>query len=577
MYNTEPTAIAPGGVALSTEDPATSPTALGSVSDGELSAMRQAVALSRLSLGETSPNPNVGCVLLDERGEVVGQGRTAPVGGPHAEVNALAQAGQRARGGTAVVTLEPCDHTGRTGPCTGALLASGVRRVVYAVADPNPVAAGGATTLRAAGVEVVSGVLEPDARAAMLPWLTSVSRGRPFVVWRFATTLDGRIAARDGTSKWITSAAARAEVPDLLAEVDAVIASAGTVRADDPQLTARYPDGSLRPRQPLRVVLAGAGGTPRNAKVTDSAAPTWIVEAGPTGRVDLHELMKGLYDRGVRYALVEGDPTLAGALLGAGLVDRVIAYRAPAPLGAGPAALDDVAISTIGDALRFDLADVTMVGPDVGLVASPRSKAEHPVFTGIIEEIGTVAEVVPVGGSARLAIHGPLVTTDAAHGDSISVDGVCLTVVDTTDGVFTCDVMRESLDRSTLGALRPGDAVNLERAATLGSRMGGHLVQGHVDGVGALVSREPGAAWELMRFTLPEQLAGYVAEKGSITIDGVSLTVVDVTGKDFAVGLIPTTLAVTTLGVKDLGDTVNLEVDVIAKYVEKLLENGVAR
>jgi len=376
MYNTEPTAIAPGGVALSTEDPATSPTALGSVSDGELSAMRQAVALSRLSLGETSPNPNVGCVLLDERGEVVGQGRTAPVGGPHAEVNALAQAGQRARGGTAVVTLEPCDHTGRTGPCTGALLASGVRRVVYAVADPNPVAAGGATTLRAAGVEVVSGVLEPDARAAMLPWLTSVSRGRPFVVWRFATTLDGRIAARDGTSKWITSAAARAEVPDLLAEVDAVIASAGTVRADDPQLTARYPDGSLRPRQPLRVVLAGAGGTPRNAKVTDSAAPTWIVEAGPTGRVDLHELMKGLYDRGVRYALVEGDPTLAGALLGAGLVDRVIAYRAPAPLGAGPAALDDAAISTIGDALRFDLADVTMVGPDVGLVASPRSKAE---------------------------------------------------------------------------------------------------------------------------------------------------------------------------------------------------------
>ena len=192
------------------------------------------------------------------------------------------------------------------------------------------------------------------------------------------------------------------------------------------------------------------------------------------------------------------------------------------------------------------------------------------MFTGIIEEIGTVAEVVPVGGSARLAVHGPLVTTDAAHGDSISVDGVCLTVVDTTDGVFTCDVMRESLDRSTLGALRPGDAVNLERAATLGSRMGGHLVQGHVDGVGALVSREPGAAWELMRFTLPEQLAGYVAEKGSITV-------VDVTGKDFAVGLIPTTLAVTTLGVKDLGDTVNLEVDVIAKYVEKLLENGVAR
>jgi riboflavin synthase len=193
------------------------------------------------------------------------------------------------------------------------------------------------------------------------------------------------------------------------------------------------------------------------------------------------------------------------------------------------------------------------------------------VFTGIIEELGTVAEVVPVGESARFAIRGPLVTVDAGHGDSISVNGVCLTVVDNDDGVFTCDVMRESLDRSSLGALRPGDPVNLERAATLSSRMGGHLVQGHVDGVGTVLSREPGDEWELVRFTLPPELARYVVEKGSITVDGVSLTVTDVTDKDFAVGLIPTTLKLTTLGAKDVGDPVNLEVDVIAKYVEKLL------
>jgi riboflavin synthase len=193
------------------------------------------------------------------------------------------------------------------------------------------------------------------------------------------------------------------------------------------------------------------------------------------------------------------------------------------------------------------------------------------VFTGIIEELGTVAEVVAAGESARFAIRGPVVTADAGHGDSISVNGVCLTVVDLAGDVFTCDVMRETLDRSSLGALGPGDPVNLERAATLSSRMGGHLVQGHVDGVGTVISREPGDDWELVRFTLPARLARYVVEKGSITVDGVSLTVADVTDEDFAVGLIPTTLKLTTLGAKDVGDPVNLEVDVIAKYVEKLL------
>jgi diaminohydroxyphosphoribosylaminopyrimidine deaminase/5-amino-6-(5-phosphoribosylamino)uracil reductase len=342
----------------------------------DTAAMRRAIALSRLSLGETSPNPNVGCVVLDAAGNVAGEGRTAPVGGPHAEVNALAAAGERARGGTAVVTLEPCDHTGRTGPCSAALLAARVSRVVFAVADPDPVAAGGAATLRAAGVEVVSGVLEQGARDAMTPWLTAVGRGRPFIVWKFAATLDGRSAAADGTSKWITSAEARADVHELRATVDAVIAGAGTVRADDPQLTARFADGSARPRQPLRVVLAGASGTPEKAKVHDGAAPTWVVEPGPGGRVDLHELAKALFERGVRHVLLEGGPTLAGAFLAAGLVDRVVAYLAPALLGAGPAALGDAGISTIADALRLDVVDVTMVGPDVRLTATVRNKGE---------------------------------------------------------------------------------------------------------------------------------------------------------------------------------------------------------
>jgi riboflavin synthase len=193
------------------------------------------------------------------------------------------------------------------------------------------------------------------------------------------------------------------------------------------------------------------------------------------------------------------------------------------------------------------------------------------VFTGIVEELGSLAGVTPLGESARFAIRGATVTADARHGDSIAVNGVCLTVVDVEDDVFTADVMRESLDRSSLGALRPGDPVNLERAATLATRMGGHLVQGHVDGVGAIVERVPGEHWETVRFSLPPALARYVVEKGSITVDGISLTVTEVTPDTFAVGLIPTTLKLTTLGSKGVGDPVNLEVDVIAKYVEKLL------
>jgi riboflavin synthase len=199
------------------------------------------------------------------------------------------------------------------------------------------------------------------------------------------------------------------------------------------------------------------------------------------------------------------------------------------------------------------------------------------MFTGIVEELGEIVRVTATAGdSALIAVRGPLVTSDARHGDSIAVNGVCLTVVDAADGVFTADVMGETLRRSALGALRPGDPVNLERAAALGSRLGGHLVQGHVDGVGELVSREPAEQWETVRFRLPADLSRYVVEKGSITIDGVSLTVAAVGVDEFAVGLIPTTLKLTTLGAKSVGDPVNLEVDVVAKYVERLLGSRLA-
>jgi len=194
------------------------------------------------------------------------------------------------------------------------------------------------------------------------------------------------------------------------------------------------------------------------------------------------------------------------------------------------------------------------------------------VFTGIVEELGQVVSVEQLSEAARLGVRGPLVTSDATPGASIAVNGVCLTVVDCGDGVFTADVMNETLQRSGLGSLSPGAPVNLERPVTLAARLGGHLVQGHVDGVGSVLSRRPAEHWEVVRISLPSDLARYVVAKGSITVDGVSLTVVDVDESSFGVSLIPTTLAATTLGTRAVGETVNLEVDVIAKYVERLLD-----
>lgn len=196
------------------------------------------------------------------------------------------------------------------------------------------------------------------------------------------------------------------------------------------------------------------------------------------------------------------------------------------------------------------------------------------MFTGIVEELGEVVAVEDLGDSSRFRLRGPVVTEGAKHGDSIAVNGVCLTVVETADGEFTADVMAETLLRSSLGALEKGSRVNLERPMALGGRLGGHLVQGHVDGTGTIAERTPGEHWEIVKVALPEGLARYVVEKGSITVDGVSLTVVEAADAYFTISLIPTTLDLTTLGIKQVGDPVNLEVDVLAKYVERLMGQG---
>ncbi|MFE9249495.1 bifunctional diaminohydroxyphosphoribosylaminopyrimidine deaminase/5-amino-6-(5-phosphoribosylamino)uracil reductase RibD [Streptomyces sp. NPDC007088] len=359
----------------------------------ETAAMRQAITLAARGLGFTRPNPVVGCVLLDASGQIVGTGYHQRAGGPHAEVHALRAAGEQARGATALVTLEPCNHTGRTGPCAQALIEAGVRRVVYAVADPTPQATGGAVTLRAAGIDTEAGLLEAEAAEVNAPWLTSVRLHRPHLTWKYAATLDGRTAAADGSSRWISSAEARADVHRLRAEADAVLVGSGTARADDPHLAVRGIEGA---RQPLRVVLDTEGTAVRpGARVLDGAAPTLIALAqdapdpgtgaellrlprAARGGLDLDALLAALHAREVRGVLVEGGAGLAGALLAAGLLDRVVGYLAPALLGAGPAALEGGGISTITEALRLDMTEAVRVGPDLRVTAVPTTaQKEH--------------------------------------------------------------------------------------------------------------------------------------------------------------------------------------------------------
>jgi diaminohydroxyphosphoribosylaminopyrimidine deaminase / 5-amino-6-(5-phosphoribosylamino)uracil reductase len=335
-------------------------------SPAEVAAMRRALELAQNPDAPIGPNPRVGCVILDADGTPVAEGYGRGAGNRHAEIDALRNAGEQARGATAVVTLEPCNHAGRTGPCTQALLAAGIARVVFAQPDASPVARGGAETLRAAGVAVEGGLLADEARTINPIWTFAVETGRPYVTWKFAATLDGRSAAADGTSRWITSPEARADVHRLRAECDTILAGTGTVLADDPHLTVRDAGGHPvhRAYQPLRAVI-GLRDVPAGAAVLDTAAETVrLVTRDPA------DALKQLAERDRLHVWLEGGPIVAGAFWRAGLIDRVVAYVAPALLGSGPAALADAGIGTITEAIRLELDDVARVGPDLRLTAT---------------------------------------------------------------------------------------------------------------------------------------------------------------------------------------------------------------
>ncbi|MGN6250936.1 MAG: bifunctional diaminohydroxyphosphoribosylaminopyrimidine deaminase/5-amino-6-(5-phosphoribosylamino)uracil reductase RibD [Marmoricola sp.] len=318
--------------------------------------MRRALELAATPGVPLGPNPRVGCVLLDADGNQVAEGLHRGAGTPHAEAAALAAAGDAARGATAVVTLEPCNHTGRTGPCAAALVEAGVRRVVYAQPDPNPQAQGGTGTLRAAGVDVAFGLLENEARRLNRAWTFALEHGRPFVTWKFATTLDGRSAAADGTSRWVSSRPARLDTHRLRAECDVVLVGTGTVAVDDPALTVRDADDVPVPHQPLRAVMGERDLAP-DRRVLDAQAPSV--------RLRTHEprqALAELFERGRRHVFLEGGPTLAAAFLQAGLVDEVVCYVAPMLLGAGRSAVADLGVTTISGARHLRLTDVAVVG-----------------------------------------------------------------------------------------------------------------------------------------------------------------------------------------------------------------------
>ena len=329
-----------------------------------LAAMRVALERAEQVKGSTYPNPPVGAVILAADGSIVGVGATEHDGGAHAELRALRAAGERAVGGTAVVTLEPCNHHGRTPPCVDALLAAGVAAVSYAIADPNPIAAGGAQRLRDAGVTVDAGVCAAEVASGPLrQWLHKQRTGRPHVTWKFATSIDGRSAAADGSSQWITSEAARADLHRQRAAADAIVVGTGTVFADDPTLTARLPDGSPAADQPLRVVV-GLRQVPPESLVCNADSRTLMLHTR-----DPHEVIEALGDR--TDVLVEGGPTLAGAFLRAGVVDRILAYVAPILLGGPLAAVDDVGVASIAGALRWRYDSVESIGPDLLLSLVP--------------------------------------------------------------------------------------------------------------------------------------------------------------------------------------------------------------
>jgi diaminohydroxyphosphoribosylaminopyrimidine deaminase / 5-amino-6-(5-phosphoribosylamino)uracil reductase len=332
-------------------------------------AMTRALELAALG-PKTGINPQVGAVILDSSGNLIGEGFHRGSGTPHAEVVALeaALAGKDKLepGATAVVTLEPCNHTGKTGPCAMALIEAGISKVVFASSDPGESSSGGAQTLRNSGIEVEAGVLRELADEQTRVWLTASKNKRPFVSLKWASSLDGRIAAQDGSSKWISGEQSRFDAHKRRSEVDAILVGTGTAIMDDPELTARKPDGSLYQNQPLRVIL-GERTLPANLRVFNSDAETITLKTQ-----SIHGALSELYERGIKHVLVEGGPTIASRFVQLALVDEYLIYLAPKLIGGDRLAIGSIDVSSINQAKNLQITSTLSLGQDLLIVASPK-------------------------------------------------------------------------------------------------------------------------------------------------------------------------------------------------------------
>lgn len=330
-------------------------------------------ALELALLGPTTGiNPQVGAVILDSSGEVIGEGYHKGSGTAHAEVVALEQAlrggSKLAPGSTAVVSLEPCNHTGKTGPCAKALINAGISKVVYASSDEGMHSGNGAKTLSDAGIEVLAGVLKEKADQQLRVWLTATKNQRPFVTLKWASSIDGRAAANDGSSKWISGEESRADAHRRRAGADAILVGTGTALIDDPELTARKPDGSLFENQPLRVIV-GERELPSSLRVFNDDAKTITLKTQ-----SIHGALSELYEKGIKHVLVEGGPTLASRFVQLDLVDEYVIYLAPKLLGGEKLAINSIDVSSITDAKNLEFVEIKALGADLLVVAKPKEQ-----------------------------------------------------------------------------------------------------------------------------------------------------------------------------------------------------------
>jgi diaminohydroxyphosphoribosylaminopyrimidine deaminase/5-amino-6-(5-phosphoribosylamino)uracil reductase len=319
---------------------------------GAEAAMARAIDCARLGLGKTYPNPIVGAVITNATGEFISDGFHQ--GGDHAEIIALNSATQIPAGSILYVTLEPCNHHGKTPPCVDAIIKSGIKKVVYAVSDPNPIAAGGAERLRAAGIEVQSGIGEVQARLENCAWHTKMDLGRPRITWKIAATMDGKVAAIDGSSKWITGELARTDVAQMRSHADAIVTSTATVIADDPLMTSKGFG-----KNPVRIVM-GKTELKAGAQIMDGSAETIFIKSH-----NFKDLIAFANERGFNQLLIESGPTFGTALLRANLIDEIVLFQAPTLFGSGTAAVGDLGITNISGRLDFEISEVEMIGSDL--------------------------------------------------------------------------------------------------------------------------------------------------------------------------------------------------------------------